>query len=243
MRLIKLAVVLTLSLILAPLTVAQQPEPHWLVGRWDGRIAEFSGRDGARTLEVTRVDPDGLAQATWYTTGQQIHPAQEVTVTESRVKVITVAGSVVNLTRDGESLIGTFAQRNGRSFAIKMVKSPGGPQPLVGSNALDPRLKPLIGIWEGRVLLQFSRSNEARVLVITENAEQMVARYGIPGRNLGRVNLSTEMVGSLLTVRFVTSAGSRVELRLLEEDWLSGELVESSGIGFGTRSMNLQRKR
>jgi hypothetical protein len=228
-----------MAVLLSPsLSLAQPSETHWLVGRWDGRIAEFLGRDGARTLEVTRVDPGGLAQATWYTTGRQIHPAQEVTVIESRVKVITVAGSVVNLTRDGESLIGTFVQRNGRSFAIKMVKSPGGPQLLVGSNALDPRLKSLIGIWEGRVL-----RHGARVLVITENEGQLVARYGIPGKNLGRVNLSTEMVGSLLTVSFVTGAGSNVELKLLEEDWLSGVFVLSGGLEFGRRSMDLQRKR
>lgn len=67
-----------LAALLFPSPALPQPsETHWLVGRWDGSIANYPGAgSAARTLEVTKVDSDGRAEAIWYITGQRTAPAQ-----------------------------------------------------------------------------------------------------------------------------------------------------------------------
>ena len=102
---------------------ADGADAHWLVGRWDGTLAEFTGRSGpARTFRVAKVNADGSAQATWYISGTPSAPAT-VQVTGSRVRVVTVAKSLVELERHGDGLVGTFTLANGRSFAIQMARS------------------------------------------------------------------------------------------------------------------------
>lgn len=129
-------------------SLAQQSERHWLIGHWDGMLAEFTGGGGpARTLQVTSVGRDGLAQGFWYIPSQQAYLAQ-ITVTASHVKVITGAKSVVELTREGESLVGTFVLSDRRSFAVKMVKSAVADHPLVGE-------------WSGRWLRRLTGSSDS----------------------------------------------------------------------------------
>jgi hypothetical protein len=113
------------------------------------------------------------------------------------------------------------------------------------SNALDPRLKLLIGTWEGRVRWAASRAEEGRILVIEEKAGQLEAKYGLPGQKLGPVSLSVDASGSRLKVSFTTGAGNPVALALERDDFLTGTFTLSSGRGTGSadRPMDLQRKK
>jgi len=114
------------------------------------------------------------------------------------------------------------------------------------SGALDPRLKPLIGTWEGRVQLQQSRDEQGRVLVIQERAGQLEGRYGLPGKGLERVVLSVELDGSRPKISFRNSAGNTVTMELVKEDWLSGTLVLTGGARGSSspnRPIELERKK
>jgi hypothetical protein len=88
------------------------------------------------------------------------------------------------------------------------------------SGPLDPRLKPLVGTWEGRVELKMSREEQGRTLVIRERGGQLDARFGIPGKNLERVVLSTEVDGGRPKISFKNSSGNTYTLELVKEDWL-----------------------
>jgi hypothetical protein len=90
------------------------------------------------------------------------------------------------------------------------------------SNDLDPRLKPLVGTWEGRVRWQNSRAEEGRVLLIVEKAGQLQAQYGVTGQKLFPVNLSIDTSGSRLKLSFTTGAGNPVALMLEKDDYLIG---------------------
>lgn len=65
----------------------------------------------------------------------------------------------------------------------------------VESGALDPRLRPLVGTWEGRVELKQSREEQGRVLVIQEKAGHLEGRFGPPDKGLERVGLATDLDG------------------------------------------------
>jgi hypothetical protein len=105
-------------------SLAQQPQSHWLVGQWEGGIDRYTGKDGpGRTLRVISVSPDGSAEARWAVTGQTLGSA-EAEVNGPRVKVVTGANSVVELTqRSGDLLVGWFTLRTGRSFPISLAKT------------------------------------------------------------------------------------------------------------------------
>jgi hypothetical protein len=121
-----------------------------------------------------------------------------------------------------------------------------GQEKAAESSVLDPRLKPLIGTWEGRVRWANSRAEEGRILVIEEKAGQLQAQYGLPGQKLSPVNLSVETSGSRLKVGFTTGAGNPVALYLEKDDYLTGTFtVSGSGRGGGSpeRPMDLQRKK
>ena len=115
-----------------------------------------------------------------------------------------------------------------------------------GSGAPDPRLKSLVGTWEGRVELKTSMEEPSRVLVIREKAGQLEGRWGIPGKGLERVVLSTELDGSRPKISFKNKAGNTYALELVKEDWLSGKMVLTGG-GRGTsatdRPVQLERKK
>jgi hypothetical protein len=114
------------------------------------------------------------------------------------------------------------------------------------AGALDPKLKPLIGTWEGRVQFQSSRDEQSRILVIQERAGQLEGRYGIPGKGLERVVLSVEADTSRPKISFKTSAGHTVSLELVKEDWLSGTMVLTGGGrggGSPNRPLELERKK
>src|SRR5262245_52533232 len=93
-----------------------------------------------------------------------------------------------------------------------------GSPPAVGqdnpaqSGALDPRLKSLVGTWEGRVELKTSMDEPSRVLVIQEKAGHLEGRFGIPGKGLERVVLSTEFDGSRPKISFKNKAGNTYDL-------------------------------
>jgi hypothetical protein len=121
-----------------------------------------------------------------------------------------------------------------------------GQEKPAASDALDPRLKPLIGTWEGRVRFQSSKDEEGRVLVIREKDGQLEGRYGIVGKNPSRVALSVEAHEANPGVTFTTSNGHRVILQLAREDWLTGKYILGSvnrGAGSPERQIDFQRKK
>ena len=114
------------------------------------------------------------------------------------------------------------------------------------SGPLDPRLKPLVGTWEGRVELKMSREEQGRTLVIRERGGQLDARFGIPGKNLDRVVLSTEVDGGRPKISFKNSSGNTYTLELVKEDWLTGKMTLTGGTRGGSspdRPVELERKK
>ena len=114
------------------------------------------------------------------------------------------------------------------------------------SGALDPRLKSLVGTWEGQVQLRTSREEPGRVLVIQERAGQLEGRYGVSGKGLERVALSVDVDGGRPKISFKTSAGNNVELELVKEDWLSGKMTLTGGqrgTGSPDRPFQMERKK
>jgi hypothetical protein len=104
-------------------SLAQQTETHWLIGRWEGEIGRFRGQGGPlRTLRVTEVSPDGKARAMWGIAGEfSFRP--DVRVEGVQVKIVTGSKSVVELMRQGDTLLaGTFTTVKGRVFPIKLAK-------------------------------------------------------------------------------------------------------------------------
>lgn len=101
----------------------QQTQSHWLVGSWEGKIEEYSGKDDpGRTLQVDAVSPDGKALARWTVTGQK-RGRVDAKVEGSQVQVVTGGNSLVELTREGDdSLSGTFTLGTGRAFPIKLAR-------------------------------------------------------------------------------------------------------------------------
>src|SRR4030095_1807343 len=90
----------------------------------------------------------------------------------------------------------------------------------VESGALDPRLRPLVGTWEGRVELKQSREEQGRVLVIQEKAGHLEGRFGPPDKGLERVGLATDLDGE---------NGNTYALELVKDDWLSGKMTLTGG--------------
>jgi hypothetical protein len=116
---------------------------------------------------------------------------------------------------------------------------------LAEKTAVDPRLQPLIGTWEGRVRFAASKSDESRTLVIEDKDGQLRGRYGVTGKGLAPVDLSTAVVGSRVQVRFQTGAGNNVTLDLARDNWLTGTFVVTSGRSGGSaeRPIDLERKK
>ena len=124
--------------------------------------------------------------------------------------------------------------------------------PAVGQNkpaeigALDPRLKSLVGTWEGQVQLRTSREEQGRVLVIQERAGQLEGRFGVAGKGLERVALSVDVDGGHPKLSFKNSSGNTVELELVKENWLSGKMVLTGGSRSGNspdRPLQMERKK
>src|SRR5262245_48852257 len=90
-------IVSLLSLRAAP---AQERQGQWLIGRWDGIIEGYSGKDGPnRTLRVIDVGPDSKRQATFSTSPRGTTTA-ELTVEGAKVRVVTLSTRrVVEVTR------------------------------------------------------------------------------------------------------------------------------------------------
>ena len=113
----------------------QDTGTHWLVGHWEGTIDRYTGKDGPnRTLRVISVSSDGIAEGRWAITANTMSAA-DVQVDGSRVKVVTGANHMVELTRRSDDLLmGTFTVRTGRSFLITLNKTKAVPK-FDGSNA------------------------------------------------------------------------------------------------------------
>ena len=114
------------------------------------------------------------------------------------------------------------------------------------SGALDPRLKSLVGTWEGRVELKMSREEQGRVLVIQERAGQLEGRFGLPGKGLERVVLSTDLDGGRPKISFKNNAGNLYSLELVKDDWLTGKMTLTGGTRGASspdRPVQLERKK
>jgi hypothetical protein len=92
-----------------------------------------------------------------------------------------------------------------------------------------------------------SREEQGRTLVIRERGGQLDARFGIPGKNLERVVLSTEVDGGRPKISFKNSSGNAYTLELVKEDWLTGKMTLTGGTrGSGSspdRPVELERKK
>jgi len=238
----------TMSVLSACASAAPPPqsfENHWLVGRWDGTITEYPGA-ALRTFLVTDVRADGSARAFWSGPGGATLRFAEARATGSEVKLITVEKSVVQLTKEGDrSLVGTFALSNGRSFAVAMAWAPESTQWVSRGAELDPRLKPLVGLWEGRE--QSYGGYKYDMLFVRDFGGRLQAYFGRPGGCLALVTLTIETGGSSLRVSFTGRAGNTANLLLVEEGWLSGTMFisgtrEGSGSEIRHRPMNLRRR-
>lgn len=116
----------------------------------------------------------------------------------------------------------------------------------VESGALDPRLRPLVGTWEGRVELKQSREEQERVLVIQEKAGHLEGRFGPPDKGLERVGLATDLDGGRPKVTFKLKNGNTYVLELVKDDWLSGKMTLTGGSRGSTspdRPVSLERKK
>ena len=114
------------------------------------------------------------------------------------------------------------------------------------SGALDPRLKPLVGTWEGRVELKQSREEQGRILVIQEKAGHLEGRFGPPDKGLERVGLATDLDGGRPNVSFKVKSGNTYVLELVKDDWLSGKMTLTGGSRGSTspdRPVSLERKK
>jgi tetratricopeptide (TPR) repeat protein len=154
----------------------QEPGAQWLIGQWEGSISGFRPQDRpGRTLRVMSVAPDGKADARWSITADTPGGFAEAEVEGSRVKVITGANSVVELTRrtDG-SLAGSVTFQSGRSFPIHLTKTVSADNlPKFEGNALSTNR----GILRGEI-------KEALAFYETQaqQAEKDAATSGSPQR-------------------------------------------------------------
>ena len=125
------------------------------------------------------------------------------------------------------------------------VPAIGQDKPAEGGG-LDPRLKSLVGTWEGRVELKMSRDEQSRVLVIQERGGQLEGRFGVPGKGLERVVLSSEVDGGRPKISFKNNAGNLYSLELVKDDWLTGKMTLTGGTRGASspdRAVQLERKK
>lgn len=129
-----LTLVLATILLCSPATVAQPSQRHWLIGWWEGELQAAGLANPGRVLVVTSAARDGNARRTFSISGQPFYPAQ-IAVDGSRVRVVTAAKSVGELTRqDDDQLLGTLTfkdAKTGTSLKLSRVKT-FDDHPLVG---------------------------------------------------------------------------------------------------------------
>lgn len=85
------------------------------------------------------------------------------------------------------------------------------------------------------------------MLVIQEKAGQLEGRFGLPGKGLERIALSTDLDGGRPKVSFKLNNGNTYTLELAKDDWLSGKMTLTGGQrGSGSspdRPVQLERKK
>ena len=127
----------------------QEPQTHWLVGRWDGNIDGFSGdQDPARTLEVDTIAGDGTTTARWSITGRSAGRAN-LKVTDSNITLLVLSSkSVVDLVREGDdALVGKIKLANGMVFPIKFTKRKPGETAVLAPLQAEAPLYDWGGCW------------------------------------------------------------------------------------------------
>ena len=131
------------------------------------------------------------------------------------------------------------------SFTLFSVRAAVSQDEPAVKSVLDSRYRPLIGVWEGRRPSNAREERQEHILVISENAGQLEARHGHSERSLKRVDISVDLVESLVRVSFRTDAGHNVTLYLMQDDLLSGVFVVSAGRGGKSpeRKLILERRK
>jgi hypothetical protein len=129
------------------------------------RITATDDRDVERRPACSGVAqaPNGEIRAYWSITGEGAGGRAIVTATGSRVKIITVWKSVVEMTREADSLSGTMLLADGHSFAITMSK-------LQLSTAEPPLARLLVGQWIGDWAFRINRRHGRYVLTIERSS-------------------------------------------------------------------------
>jgi hypothetical protein len=218
---------ITLSLLAAPLAAeAPASDSGWLIGTWEGEIIDFP-RTPRRVLMVQSVAPDGTAQGTFGGGGDL--PAKIKVENGSRVMVISVTNTLVELVRQGDNeLAGSFTPVSGTTFQIRLTKI----EPPTTSLG-----KALVGWWEGDIQYGFGwRDDRRRTLYIDSVSLEdgrwtAKGRYGFRGRWIERVSVEIDASGRPVTIRFVEASRSVIRLQLFKDTDLVGS-VRLPGAGW-----------
>jgi hypothetical protein len=182
------------------------------------------------------VDVDGKAQGTWFVTGRDEYLANISVREGSKVRIISFANSVIELSRQGESeleLVGSFARVNGRTSPV-VLKKTSGSSDAVGANLA----KALVRHWEGDIrYISITSADPRRTLyidsIIRKDGQWIASgRYGITGRSLGRVSIEVGTTGNRPWIRFATGAHSIVRLQMVGDRHMSGS-IKFKGTGWG----------
>jgi CHAT domain-containing protein len=215
-------------------------EREWLVGTWEGRLTDLGGTsDPNRTLKVLSVAPDGTGQGTWFITGQDEYLAS-IKVEGSRVQIISVARSKIDLTVRGENqLVGSLTTPAGATYRVMLERLSAPADPAMALLA-----KRLVGYWRGDAQSRFSGPKAEQSLYIDSVGQkdgQWIAkgRYGTPGRGAGgRVHIEVDNSGKRPWIKFVTGGNSRAQLELIGEKNLMGTIKYPGASFTGSRGGN-----
>jgi CHAT domain-containing protein len=223
--------------------------PDWLVGTWEGRLTDLpAGPDSGRTLKVLSVAPDGTAQGTWFTTGQDEYLAS-IKVAGAHIQIISAARSKIVLTLQGErQLVGSLTTSAGATYRVTLERINASVDP-----ALAHLARQLVGYWEGEVLAHLSTipspQRSLYIDLVGQKDGRWIAkgRFGKPGRPGPRVDIEVYHSGTRPAIRFVLDYGGTVRLELTDAKNLAGTItVPGTGFpgsrGGGEDSFQLERK-
>jgi len=187
---------------------AQELNPEWIVGRWNG-ITGLGGRNqvNIRSDGTYEGDFHGLAGPIPFRDGKWAITSH--TITFEHV-VLSVPSSKITWTlkRNGNDLEGTgFRELEGQKYSLKLTR------------ATDAQPDPLVGTWEGKVY--FRKPTLCTVFIYTVIGSSAYGSYGYAGK-WERVSMTVDRSAGGQSISFVTSFGNQLRLGLKDGKVLSG---------------------
>lgn len=106
--------------------------------------------------------------------------------------------------------------------------------PLVPAKAQVDLSKVLIGKWEGEVLIGKTGKTGNPTLIIKKVREEdgrwiCKAKWGRPEKRLRQVDVTLQVNGGDVSIRFVTPRGAQVDVKLYKERSLVGTFIHPRG--------------